>query len=281
MVLQLYFCDVTILTLGFGDVVPKTNGGRGLVFPYSVGGIIMLGLVISSISKFASELSEDNVVRKHIDHIRTRTIESTVTDPSELYRLQSEQALMRTRSRKHLSISAPFNRRKNRTVGVNPDDDVPRRASSTPSMRRHGSIVPVIHKRTNLREAVRLRGNNRHFRLLREERDRFNEMRRLEHQTTQFKRWWALTLSVCAFSTLWLVGAAAIWQAEKHAQGMSYFEGLYFCYVSLLTIGYGDFSPQSCAGRAFFVVWSLVGLQGSTFFQIHITNVSPRSRFRP
>ncbi len=37
---QLYFCDVTILTVGFGDIVPSNDIGRGLVFPYSVGGIM-------------------------------------------------------------------------------------------------------------------------------------------------------------------------------------------------------------------------------------------------
>jgi hypothetical protein len=36
---------VTILTVGFGDLYPTSDLGRGIVFPYSVGGIIMLGLV--------------------------------------------------------------------------------------------------------------------------------------------------------------------------------------------------------------------------------------------
>src|SRR5690348_8556732 len=36
----LYFCDVTILTVGFGDLVPTTDVTRGIVFPYAVGGII-------------------------------------------------------------------------------------------------------------------------------------------------------------------------------------------------------------------------------------------------
>lgn len=40
----LYFCDVTILTVGFGDLFVTSNVGRGLLFPYSVLGIIMLGL---------------------------------------------------------------------------------------------------------------------------------------------------------------------------------------------------------------------------------------------
>lgn len=45
---------------------------------------------------------------------------------------------------------------------------------------------------------------------------------------------------------------------------MSYFEALYFCYVSLLTIGYGDLSPRSNAGKPFFVVWSLVAVPTMT-----------------
>lgn len=47
-------------------------------------------------------------------------------------------------------------------------------------------------------------------------------------------------------------------------QGLSYFEALYFCYVSLLTIGYGDLAPKSNAGKPFFIVWSLVAVPTMT-----------------
>jgi potassium channel subfamily K len=52
--------------------------------------------------------------------------------------------------------------------------------------------------------------------------------------------------------------------AEERMQGLSYFQSLYFCYVSLLTIGYGDYSPKSNAGKPFFVVWSLVAIPTMT-----------------
>ncbi|KAJ4353628.1 Potassium channel [Didymosphaeria variabile] len=70
--------------------------------------------------------------------------------------------------------------------------------------------------------------------------------------------------------------------AEKNAQGMTYFKALYFCYVSLLTIGYGEFppsreahsihthtsagdlAPKSGAGRCFFVIWSLIAVPTMT-----------------
>lgn len=63
----LYFCDVTILTVGFGDLSPVNDVGRGLVFPYSVGGIIILGLMVGSIRKFAQDLGHDYIVRSHFE----------------------------------------------------------------------------------------------------------------------------------------------------------------------------------------------------------------------
>ena len=45
----LYFTNYTLLTVGIGDYAPSTHLGRGLLFPYAVGGIVILGLVIGSI----------------------------------------------------------------------------------------------------------------------------------------------------------------------------------------------------------------------------------------
>ena len=100
--------------------------------------------------------------------------------------------------------------------------------------------------------------------LLREEKDRFDAMRDIQKSTKSFKQWTALTISVIAFGTLWCVGAVVFWRTEREAQGLSYFQALYFCYVSLLTIGYGDLAPKSNAGRPFFVVWSLLAVPTMT-----------------
>lgn len=100
--------------------------------------------------------------------------------------------------------------------------------------------------------------------LLKEEKDRFDAMREIQAHTHKFEQYWALSMSVFAFGILWCVGAAVFMVAEHRIQDMSYFEALYFCYVSLLTIGYGDFSPKSNAGKPFFVVWSLVAIPTMT-----------------
>jgi potassium channel subfamily K len=214
----------------------------------------MLGLVISSISKFASEMSEENVVRKHADKIRARTLERTTSDPMEIERLEILQNFQGAHVK---PISAPFHARKM--------DNRSRQAGSVASVRssqRRSSVIPAIHKRMNFREAIKIR--NKKTKLLRHERDRFNEMRRIQMSTLAFKRWWALTVSVAAFAILWLVGAVIFWQTERPGQGWTYFDGLYFCYISLLTIGYGDFTPTSNAGRSFFVVWSLIAVPTMT-----------------
>ena len=256
---------VTILTVGFGDLTLTNDLGRGLVFPYAVGGIIMLGLVISSIAKFAAEMGEENVVWKHADRVRHRTLERTTTDPLELERaeiLRKFRPGSRPGSRQVLpSISAPFDARifgraasKHEAEGL---------AQSSQSMRsRRSSVIPAVHRRINI--VARVKHRQARITLLRGERNRFNEMRRIQHSTARFKRWWALALSVTAFLLLWCVGALIFYHAERETQAMTYFQAVYFCYVSLLTIGYGDFAPQSNAGRPFFVVWSLIAVPTMT-----------------
>ncbi|KAK8172851.1 hypothetical protein BKA80DRAFT_293820 [Phyllosticta citrichinensis] len=249
----LYFCDVTILTVGFGDAYPTCDAARGLVFPFSVGGIIMLGLVISSIYRFGSEMGKDEVIMKHMNKIRMRTVDRTVSSSFELRRRQAE----RRSSSQRPQISAPFN-------------PVDRSAATRiPTQRSQRSLNTMVNLNViksfpsiSIPQAVRPRKPK--ILLLREEKDRFDTMRKIQQRTANFRRWTALTLSILAFGILWLMGAVVFWQAEQDTQGMTYFQALYFCYVSLLTIGYGDLAPKSNAGRPFFVVWSLVAVPTMT-----------------
>ncbi|KAK5441440.1 hypothetical protein LTS15_011272 [Exophiala xenobiotica] len=46
----IYWSNLTILTIGLGDLyVPTTTLGRALLFPYALGGVIFVGLVVGSI----------------------------------------------------------------------------------------------------------------------------------------------------------------------------------------------------------------------------------------
>ena len=193
----LYFCDVTILTVGFGDFYPTSNLGRGIVFPFSVGGIIILALIVSSIYKFMRELSEENIVMKHTDRMRQQTASRTVTNSFDLrQREHAEHRLIRKRTiseRDRLSISGPKQPRIMRTAMGN-------------TVKRVATFAPLPNA---------LRQNKKpQILLLKEERDRFNAMREIQHRSKKYRQWTALMFSTFAFGILWCIGAIVFWRVS-------------------------------------------------------------------
>ena len=59
--------------------------------------------------------------------------------------------------------------------------------------------------------------------------------------------WAAFTLLVGMFVYHWL-------------EGWSYLDALYFCVISLATIGYGDFVPTTPVARAFTIIYVINGI---------------------
>ena len=284
----LYFCDVTVLTIGFGDLYATDDLGRGLVFPYSVGGTIILGLMVSSIHKFAGELSKDKVVRKHVENRRLNTLSRAVTIPEKDTKREELEKEFEHLHGARPSISSPVPNPEiqhsldemagkqqqadsptDKKVGFLEDDDdpAPHQFLSSPVrggwMRNTLRLVatPVTAPINGIRK---MRSKTQKALIMREEKDRFDAMRKIQHNANKFKKWYALGISITAFGILWCMGALVFWQCEKVTQGMTYFQGLYFAYVSLLTIGYGDMSPKSNAGKPFFVVWSLIAVPTMT-----------------
>jgi potassium channel subfamily K len=196
---SLYFCDVTVLTVGFGDFYPTTNLGRGIVFPFSVGGIITLGLIVSSIYKFMRELGEENIVMKHTDRMRQRTVDRSVTTSFDLrQREHAEHHLLRRRSlraRERPRISAPMQPRVMRTALKN----AVRRTTFAPLP---NALMPERNKKQRLI-------------LLKEEKDRFHAMRVIQQKSRKYRQWLALVFSTFAFGVLWCVGAVVFWQVSQ------------------------------------------------------------------
>lgn len=286
---SLYFCDVTVLTVGFGDFTAPNDAGRGIVFPYSVIGIIFLGLMISSIRKFAVSMSKDKVIKAHEQHERARTFGRTVTSERELRdrlgippRSSGELRRPSTSSRRDSKQGEGRRESLNRFGTL----EVRGRAITftqfkTPvkpggrggAGRSHGhtsgtkalSRDEKVRARNQTGDRQQRRADRRQkLLLLKEEKDRFDAMREIQADTKRFRQYYALSMSVLAFGILWCIGALVFMFAERREQNLTYFESLYFCYVSLLTIGYGDFSPKSNAGKPFFVVWSLIAIPTMT-----------------
>lgn len=201
-----YWADVTLFTVGFGDFSAATPLGRALLFPYALIGVISLGLVVGSIRSLVLERGQRQLSARLMEKKRKRTLKRMVRRGKD-------------------DILIP--------VTEEDDDDYPGRST------------------TSLTEYQR---RKREFEL----------MRKIQMRAEHRRRWMAMGISTTVWLILWLVGAAIFQQSELRYQGWTYFDGFYFAFVSLTTIGYGDVTPISPAGKSFFVIWSLLALPTMT-----------------
>jgi len=70
----IFWADVTLLTVGLGDLTPSTNAGRALLWPYSAIGIVILGLVVGSIRGLVLERGKRKVERRMLDKERLKIV---------------------------------------------------------------------------------------------------------------------------------------------------------------------------------------------------------------
>ncbi|KAK2031194.1 ion channel protein [Colletotrichum zoysiae] len=205
-----YWADVTLFTVGFGDFAAATPLGRALIIPYALVGVVSLGLVVGSIRSLVLERG-----RRRLD---ARMVE------------KRRRQLIRKMTRKG-------------------KDEV---------------LKPItVHQGSELSAKSTASSSARRAELQRRERE-FNLMRKIQDEASVRRRWMAMSISLSSVLVLWLVGAKIFQECERPYQHWSYFDGFYFAFVTLTTIGYGDRTPVSNAGKAFFVFWSLLALPTMT-----------------
>ncbi|KAK9351746.1 hypothetical protein V1523DRAFT_452553 [Lipomyces doorenjongii] len=69
-----YFCDVTILTIGFGDLQPTNDLARALLLPYAIIGILILGFVVANIGSLVVVSSREQRSLNHVERLRVRNV---------------------------------------------------------------------------------------------------------------------------------------------------------------------------------------------------------------
>ncbi|UZP46290.1 hypothetical protein NXS19_014102 [Fusarium pseudograminearum] len=205
-----YWADVTLFTVGFGDFRAETNLGRALMMPYALVGVISLGLVVGSIRSLVLERGKRQVDAR-MEEKKRRRIVRTMT-------------------------------KKGKDEMLEPIRDSQR--SMTPQRTDSNMQLPATEFERRKAE--------------------FELMRKIQAQTSSRRRWMAMAISTGSWLILWLLGAYIFVKCEENYQGWDYFDGFYFCFVSLTTIGYGDVTPASNAGKSFFVFWSLLALPTMT-----------------
>lgn len=184
----IYYCVVTVTTIGLGDVVPYTNVSRALILPYALVGVIYLGLIVTTITAVVLDSNGEAMVFDRTERARNNLYEKLLDEQQEEAPISAKESFL---------------------------------------------LVRKIHRAARRRRKLA-----------------------------------TLYSSLLAFSLFWLLGALVFHSSEAT---WSYFDGLYFVSLCLLTIGYGDYTPKSSAGRAFFLVWALCAVPMMT---ILISNLS-------
>ncbi|KAH6955671.1 hypothetical protein BKA56DRAFT_563557 [Ilyonectria sp. MPI-CAGE-AT-0026] len=210
----IYWADVTFFTVGFGDYSPTTTLGRALLIPYTLFGIISLGLIISSVRSLILERGRRQFQARREEKMRRRMVRTIIRkgDDGILKPIREESEISRTQP-----------------------DKIP----ATEFERRRAE---------------------------------FALMRKIQAQASFRRRWVAMTISTSLWVVLWLGGAVIFEKSEKPYQDWSFFDSFYFCFEAWTTIGYGDLTPISNAGRSFFVFWSLLALPTMTALISHASD---------
>ncbi len=202
-----YWADVTLFTVGLGDVSLQTKLGRGLMIPYALIGITTLGLVIGSIRSLMLDRGKSRLDARVLEKKRRQLV----------------RRLMRSNKGKVLE----------------------------PITEKDAGYYPDL-KNQPLQNPAQAELERRH--------NEFHLMRKIQIQASTKRRWMAMGVSTGTWAVLWLVGAKVFQECEAPYQNWSYFDGIYFSFQAMTTIGYGDITPLSNAAKAFFVFWSLLAL---------------------
>ncbi|OJJ44263.1 hypothetical protein ASPZODRAFT_71853 [Penicilliopsis zonata CBS 506.65] len=81
----LYWSDFTLLTIGIGNIVPTTHLGRSLLFPYAVGGILILSLIIGSIRSLMLEKGKQKMTGRMTEKTRRFLIKKAAAKHSRFH----------------------------------------------------------------------------------------------------------------------------------------------------------------------------------------------------
>ena len=177
---------VLFLFIGLGDILPETSGAKVAVLVFSLGGVLIMGLIVATLRL---------------------VILSSAAQPYSGTMLKTRIALLAQLDKEN----------------------------------RHLTLEESFHEMRVLRRKVKSRQEG------------------------------IISIDYCSIHDILAYWRANISKIEK----WSYFNAMYFCFLCLITIGYGDYAPKTSLGRVF-VSWSgccplmtiLVSNVGDTLYDI-------------
>jgi hypothetical protein len=223
---SLYFCVSTFTTIGFGDFVPKTTLGMSILPILSLIGVSLVGCEIWSIRCAVIEIFAFNLMTQY-----NLTYE-THTNDQQLGLAALDLAPLQAKPK------------------IEPSTDVIASLDLQSTSNSHSALyVPKNRgQRKDLAAALSV-PDNRDF----SAKDFGITTKRVlyKHISISFG---ILLLSII-FSG-WFFSAQ---------EGWTYGQGLYFCYTTIMTIGYGDFVLKKAVSRSFFIWYIFLAILFSTY----------------
>ncbi|PVZ97085.1 hypothetical protein BB558_006981 [Smittium angustum] len=208
-----YFCFVTITTIGFGDVVPIRASSRILTLIWLFVGIIIFGVyLINARDVIAQAVSTRYCKRVHKRRLKLNSINNhpIKIHKTMLYKTQQQRIL-------DLEARTPNNERENSMLFT--------LLHSPFRVLRSVTRVTVFSKKNPTKKRSALQQNSKKLRM---------------HAFSFF----FMNLF------LWLFCSLVFYFLEENQ--WTYPQALYFCFVSFTTVGYGDLTPKSRLSIIFF-----------------------------
>ena len=80
----IYWAHYTILTVGIGDFAPRTHGGRSLLFPFAIGGIVLFGLIICTIRSLVVDRGKVKLGAALVEKLRQKVLKRRTKNRSRV-----------------------------------------------------------------------------------------------------------------------------------------------------------------------------------------------------
>ncbi|GAA5918909.1 hypothetical protein JCM1841_006674 [Sporobolomyces salmonicolor] len=237
----IYFSLQTAITTGFGDITPSSTGSRIFAIFWNSLGILSFALLVAFTRATALEaMQEEYKTKERLILARLRKGRSSGAVGSA--------PCPGVFSRYLAFLTCGIYHTKAQQVEEQAVENLEQEQYSTRDERQDRSLDTGSASKVNPKEEEPELRYEEAIRELRKERER------------EFRS--EVIVSGSVFLVVWLVGAAVYMKLE----GWNYFIAFYFCFISFSTIGYGEFTPQTQGGRAFFCAWALAGAGSLTVF---------------
>eukprot|EP00659_Diplonema_papillatum_P005724 gene5724-8748_t len=270
---SVFYCLTVITTIGYGVFAPKTLGGRVFTVLYAMLGISVVGLLLSNLAGIMAGLFHSIAMRyrpqdtKH--HTRLQTVEEVLTNALDDHErsfspnlrpntagsgspglpLDVEPPNIDAESLRHVIMSVCGMKPKHwqdESDGRLLRDIINKYQNPFTGRFTMDAVMRSLGRWYEVREAVPLRISWRKI---------------------------AVFWTVCA---AWVFSWALIFQ---HVEGWGYFDSVWFSCITLSTIGFGDFTPETMAGRLLCFVFIAPGIGMVAGFITSLTEMFEANRF--